>query len=146
MNKNKLPHFDNSDVFFELEELAIDGQLDYDDYPPEEYRYFSKLSRLGYMNRHKGWSKEICEQKQEEYRAEYRDSCAIRSGYVLHRKELQDKLIRSSELSRQLNTAADRRDVTDIALDLLENLLEEPGLKQRVLNKLKGDSNEANMD
>lgn len=139
MNKNKLPHFDDSDVFFELEELAIDGQLDYDDYPPEEYRYFSKLSRLGYMNRHKGWSKEICEQKQEEYRAEYRDSCAIRSGYVLHRKELQDKLIRSSELSRQLNTAADRRDATDIALDLLENLLEEPGLKQRVLNKLKGD-------
>lgn len=139
MNKNKLPHFDNSDVFFELEELAIDGQLDYDDYPPEEYRYFSKLSRLGYMNRHKGWSKEICEQKQEEYRAEYRDSCTIRSGYVLHRKELQDKLIRSSELSRQLNTAADRHNVTNTALDLLENLLEEPGLKRRVLSKLKGD-------
>ena len=70
MYQNKITHycFDTSGVFAQYEEQAIDGQLDYSEYPPEEYRYFSKLSRLGYNNRHMGWSKEICEQKQEEYR------------------------------------------------------------------------------
>ena len=57
--------------FKSLEESAIDGSLIYDSFPPEEYVYFSKLSKLGYFNRHKGWSKEICEEKQKDFKREY---------------------------------------------------------------------------
>ena len=60
---NKIDFSDDS-VFLELEDRAIDGVLDYEDFPPEEYKYFSKLAKLGYLNRHKGWSAEICEEKQ----------------------------------------------------------------------------------
>lgn len=144
MNKNKLPHFDNSDVFFELEELAIDGQLDYDDYPPEEYRYFSKLSKLGYSNRHKGWTREICELKQEEYRKEYRQACETRDERVSHMKRLQHDLIVAAELSKKLNQARDPEDALDIALWMLENLLDEPGLAQRIENNLERKNHERN--
>ncbi|WP_295196705.1 hypothetical protein [Ruminococcus sp.] len=39
---------------------CIDGQLDYSDFPPPEYKYFLRLSRVGYNNRHKDWDINIC--------------------------------------------------------------------------------------
>ena len=68
----KYPDFKSADVFADLEDKAIDGLLDYDNFPPCEYKYFSRLSKLGYLNRVKGWSVEICEAKQKEYRLQYR--------------------------------------------------------------------------
>ena len=56
----------SQEEFARYEDMAIDGRLIYDEYPAEEYKYFSQLSRLGYKNRHEGWSKEICEDKQAE--------------------------------------------------------------------------------
>lgn len=139
--KKKTQYFGNSATFVQLEEQAIDGQLSYDEYPPEEYRYFSKLSRLGYLNRHSGWSKEICEAKQEEYRKEYREACKLRDERLDHARQLQARLIRSQELDRRLHTATHRRDVLDIALELLEILLEEPGLASNIYKNLKNEYN-----
>lgn len=61
----------SQEEFTRYEDMAIDGRLIYDEYHAEEYKYFSQLSRLGYKNRHEGWSKEICEDKQAEYKREY---------------------------------------------------------------------------
>ena len=47
-------------MFTQLEDKAIDGQLDYSDFSPPEYKYFSRLSRVGYNNRHKGGDINIC--------------------------------------------------------------------------------------
>ena len=139
MYQNKITHycFDTSGVFAQYEEQAIDGQLDYNDYPPEEYRYFSKLSRLGYNNRHMGWSKEICEQKQEEYRKDYREACAERSARLAHMKRLNADLIRAQKLSRRLYRARSKAEALPIALELIEKLTNEPGLKQRIENNLQ---------
>ena len=139
MNRKQIQHFNDESVFFQMEEQAIDGQLDYDDFPPEEYRYFSKLSKLGYRNRHHGWSKELCELKQEEYRKEYRQACEERDQRVEHAKKLQANLIRSAELSRQLHTATHRHEVIDVALELLEILLNEPGLVRMINKNLKNE-------
>lgn len=64
--------FSNPQVFEQLEDKAIDGQLDYTDYPPAEYKYFSKLAKLGYNNRHKGWDMITCLKLQQELQSEYR--------------------------------------------------------------------------
>lgn len=64
-------NFNNPQVFEELEDKAIDGQLDYQDFPAIEYKYFSKLSKLGYNNRHNGWDVNICTSMQEQYRKDY---------------------------------------------------------------------------
>lgn len=137
MNRKQIQHFNDESVFFQMEEQAIDGQLDYDDFPPEEYRYFSELSKLGYKNRHHGWSKELCELKQEEYRKEYRQACEKRDQRVEHAKKLQANLIRSAELSRQLNLADSPDTALAVALDLIEKLLNEPGLSRRIQNNLE---------
>lgn len=128
----------NGADFQALEDQAIDGLLDYDDYPPEEYRYFSKLARLGYNNRHKGWTKETCELRQQEYRKELVETYKIRDERLTHMKRLQGYLIRSAELSRKLYKARSGEEALDIALELTEQLLEQPGLKQRIENNLRG--------
>lgn len=122
MKRKQIHHFNDGSVFFQMEEQSIDGQLDYDDFPPEEYRYFSKLSKLGYKNRHNGWSKELCEMKQEEYREEYREACKKRNQRVEYAEKLQADLLRSAELSRQLNLA----DTSDAALITALDLLNAP--------------------
>ena len=132
MNRKQIHHFNDGSAFFQMEEQAIDGQLDYDDFPPEEYRYFSKLSKLGYKNRHNGWSKELCEMKQEEYRKEYRQACEERNLRVDFIKRLQTRLIQAEELSRQLNLVDTSDAALITALDLLEKLLNEPGLSRRI--------------
>ena len=137
MKRKQIYHFNDGSAFFQMEEQAIDGQLDYDDFPPEEYRYFSKLSKLGYKNRHNGWSKELCELKQEEYREEYREACKKRNQRVEYAEKLQADLIRSAELSRQLNLADTSDTALTAALDLLEILLNEPGLSRRIQNNLE---------
>lgn len=75
----------SQEEFARYEDMAIDGRLIYDEYPAEEYKYFSQLSRLGYKNRHEGWSKEICEDKQAEYKREY-----------LHSKERNGRFFRQA--------------------------------------------------
>lgn len=131
--------FHNEVIFALCEDQAIDGQLDYDDFPPEEYRYFSKLSKLGYMNRHKGLAKDICVLKQEGYRKEYRQACALRDERLGHMKRLQADMIRAADLSRQLNQARNAGDALKIALELIEKLLNEPGLARRIQQNLKDD-------
>ena len=45
MCQKKIIHFSDPGLFAQLEDQAIDGVLDYSEFPLEEYRYFSKLSR-----------------------------------------------------------------------------------------------------
>ena len=66
------PNFKDKTEFARLEDKAIDGQLDYTDYPPAEYKYFSKLAKLGYNNRHKGRDMITCLKLQQELQSEYR--------------------------------------------------------------------------
>lgn len=40
-------NFNDSKTFATLEDKAIDGVLDYENFPPVEYKYFSRLSKLG---------------------------------------------------------------------------------------------------
>ena len=127
-------------VFPIYEEQAIDGGLDYDSFASEEYHYFSKLSKLGYMNRHKGWSKELCELRQEEYRREYIEAVRAREERTQHMKRLQNDLIRSQELSRQLELSRDPDEALTVALNMIGCLLNDPDLARRIIKNLKGET------
>ena len=129
--------FHNAQTFADLEELAIDGQLDYSGFPPGEYKYFSLLTRLGYLNRHKGWTKETCELKQQEFRQEYLAHVEERDEWLNHARTVQQRIIKTTELSRQLNFSRSKAEALSIALELIENLVEEPNLAERINNNIK---------
>ena len=129
--------FSDDNVFFALEEQAIDGQLDYSEFPPEEYKYFSKLARLGHLNRHKGWSAEVCEQKQKEFREQYHREKERADKYINGMRHFNDLRIRHAEAVSAIYKADDPQGVLDNALTALEALLDEPGFKHRIISKLE---------
>ena len=119
----KYPDFKSADVFADLEDKAIDGLLDYDNFPPCEYKYFSRLSKLGYLNRVKGWSVEICEAKQREYRLEYQRDREKRDFFGKIAKQLQDN-IKASQMKRiELRKAQTVESKLAAALDIIGLLL-----------------------
>ena len=120
--------------FAKLEDAAIDGRLNYDNFPPAEYKYFSKLAKLGYNNRHKGWTVETCELKQEEYRKQYHEETKKQNDYADLSKRILKNLLAPSELVRKLYKTDD---VTHTALQIVELLTNETGLTNRIEKRLK---------
>lgn len=130
-------NFKDKQEFEKLEDLAIDGQLDYSEFKPAEYKFFSQLARLGYLNRHSGWSKELCEMKQKEFRADYYAACAERNAWYEHAKTVQQRLVKIGGQRKKLNTAKTKGQALSAALKLLESLTEEPGLFERLAEKFE---------
>ena len=130
-------NFDDMQVFEQLEDQAIDGVLDYDSFPPEEYKYFSRLAKLGYLNRHKGWSKELCEEKQALLRSDYsEDKARINEAYAWF-AELHNNRIKGDQLETAMYKAQSKEELLMCAIRLIEKLLGEDGFEERMTKKLK---------
>lgn len=117
--------------FAGYEDAAIDGRLIYDDYPADEYKYFSRLSKLGYKNRHDGWSKEICEQKQREYKLEYLGAKEKTGRFFKTACRMQENIRRGEVLISKVYKARSSDDKLKYALQALELMTCEDGLAKR---------------
>lgn len=89
--------FNNPQVFEQLEDKAIDGQLDYSFFPPPEYKYFSRLAKVGYNNRHKGWDINICLEWQDKLRTEYKRDRNNADEYRMLSQRIMDNVKKSAE-------------------------------------------------
>jgi len=118
----------SQEEFARYEDMAIDGRLIYDEYPAEEYKYFSQLSRLGYKNRHEGWSKEICEDKQAEYKREYLHSKERNGRFFRQACIMQENIRRGQTTVWKINKTQDREEKLTYALQALELILCNEGL------------------
>lgn len=103
----------------------------------QEYKYFSKLSKLGYMNRHKGWSKEICEAKQEEYKKLYYSEKENNCRFAELSKRIQKNILTSSELVRKIYFSKDKKEILMLALQVIEKLTNESGFTERIIKNME---------
>ena len=120
----------SQEEFARYEDMAIDGRLIYDEYPAEEYKSFSQLSRLGYKNRHEGWSKEICEDKQAEYKREYLHSKERNGRFFRQACIMQENIRRGQTTVWKINKTQDREEKLVYALQALELILCDEGLAE----------------
>jgi hypothetical protein len=120
----------SQEEFARYEDMAIDGRLIYDEYRAEEYKYFSQLSRLGYKNRHEGWSKEICEDKQAEYKREYLHSKERNGRFFRQACIMQENIRRGQTTVWKINKTQDREEKLVYALQALELILCDEGLAE----------------
>lgn len=134
--------FKNEQVFHQLEEDAIAGSLLYDDFPPCEYKYFSKLSKLGFHNRHKGWSAEICLAKQEEFKKQYKSERENFERFFYMACRIQESIRKGEMLISEVCKATTASEKLKLSLKALERLTGEDGLAERNLNKIRSDANE----
>lgn len=127
----------SDDEFTKFEDMAIDGRLLYDNFPSDEYKYFSKLSKLGYKNRHDGWSKEICEEKQKEYRDEYYSDKEHRERFFRMACTMQENIRKGEIMISEVNKADNQEDKLKYALQALELMTCQEGFTKR--NFIKGE-------
>ncbi len=137
-------NFNDSQEFARLEDKAIDGQLDYNDFPPAEYKYFSKLARLGYNNRHKGWDIKICLEWQEKFKSDYKAERDDYDRYYLLSKRIQDNIMRSADLVRQMYKSDSREEIINLALKTIECLTNENGFEDRISERIKSIKEDKN--
>lgn len=128
--------FNNPQVFERLEDKAIDGQLDYSNFPPPEYKYFSKLAKLGYNNRHKGWDINICLELQDKLRTEYKRDRDNADEFRLLSQTIMDNVMKSADFVREMYKATTNEQTVIAALQALECLTNENGLTKRIIEKL----------
>lgn len=131
MNDEILKFRDKKVIMF-LENRAIDGQLDYDSFPAEEYKYFSRLSKLAYFDRQKGLETEAFKQKWKRLKKEYIFDREERDERLKHAAMIQKRLLKIPQLSLNLNLAREPLEALNISLKLIELLTEEPGLSDRI--------------
>lgn len=130
-------NFKDSQIFEQLEDKAIDGQLDYSNFPSAEYKYFSKLAKLGYNNRHKGWNIKICLELQEKFKTEYNREKQQADEYLNLSKRIQKNIMKSSELVNQIyKQAKDKDEILLLALQTIECLTNEGGFVKRISKKI----------
>lgn len=129
--------FNNEKLFLDFENKAIDGQLNYDDFPPCEYKFFSKLAKLGYMNRHNGWSVEICEEKQRELKDDYKRDKDEANMYLHLSQRIFDNVIVTSNYVRQMYKTNDKQEIVTLALKTIENLTNENGFADRITKRIQ---------
>lgn len=121
----------SAEEFANLEDKAIDGQLDYENFPAQEYRYFSRLAKLGYKNRHNGWSKEICEQKQREFRMEYLGEKERESRFFRISCKEQSNIKKGEEMIWKIFKSENPEDKLKYALQAIELMTNETGLSKQ---------------
>lgn len=126
----RLP-FSDAEFFAECEEKAIDGTLSYNGFPAVEYKYFSKLSKLGYMNRHKGWSAEICEAKKKDLLTDYTRERDDRDFFGKISRQMQENIRRGQELTWQINAEPDPLRKLDLALECIGCMTGDEGFARR---------------
>lgn len=132
------PNFRDKTEFEQLEEKAIDGQLDYSEFPPEEYKYFSKLSKLGYKNRHMGWDVKTCTALQEQYRDDYRQEKDKADEFLNLSKQIHDNILKSTMLKIEMYKHADTEErMLDLALQVIELVTNENEFVKRIKERLE---------
>lgn len=126
-----------SEEFAGYEDMAIDGCLIYDDYPPCEYKYFSKLSKLGYMNRHKGWSADICTDLRDKYHKEYLKERERFERFFKTACTMQANIRKGETLIYEVNKAKSSYEKLRLALQVIELMTCEDGFAKRNLTDLE---------
>lgn len=64
--------FNNPEDFRRLERLTYDGNLDYSNFPPPEYKYFSELRKIYHAFKFEGLSQEVAEHQKKSLLIDYR--------------------------------------------------------------------------
>lgn len=111
--------FNNPEDFRRLERLTYDGTLDYSDFPPPEYRYFSELRKIYHAFKFEGLSQEVAERQKKSLLIEYRrylenfDYC--RSVW----KKYQDNIKVSEMLKTEIQKSHDIHDIAVTAVQAI---------------------------
>ena len=98
---------------------------------------FSRLAKVGYNNRHKGWDINICLEWQDKLRTEYKRDRDNADEYRMLSQRIMDNVKKSADFVRKMYQSQTNEQTVINALQALECLTNENGLTKRITEKLK---------
>ncbi len=131
MNFNRL----TKEEFRELEKSAYKGQLDFNEFPAAEYRYFDRVQSIGYRVRHEGLPKDLAKQERNRAYKDYLSDVDESMNGVRVYKQYCDAKIRLGELVALIYKSKSPMEKLRWALECVELAVGEDGLAARNLSE-----------
>lgn len=108
--------FKNPEDFRRLERLTYDGTLDYSDFPPPEYKYFSELRKIYHAFKFEGLSQEIAERQKKSLLIDYRRYLENFTQAVRTYGNYQDNIRQSEMLMTRIQKSHDIHEIAETAV------------------------------
>lgn len=125
-------NFKDSAEFDRLRKLAYDGQLDFNDFPAAEYRYFDRMQDIGYRSRHdEYYSREQAREACKKALCDYQDDIDTLSHNLAAAQQYLQSRLRMHELIPEIYKEHSPIAKLRLALQFVELTVNEPGLAER---------------
>ena len=121
----------NNEKLQEMEKAAYYGQLDFNDFPAAEYRYFDRIQDIGYRVRHEGLPKELAAEEREKARRDYDKDLDERQERLRIYRKYQEAIIKADSCICGLEKTDDPSEKLRLALEALGALTGDEGLLRR---------------
>ena len=128
-------NFKNPEEFAALERNAYDGQLDFNSFPPAEYRYFGRIQDIGYRSRHEGLAREQARSERDKALADYRDDIDALTGNLNAARQYTESRVRMGALVDEIYKEHSPLGKLRLALEFVELTIGEDGLASRNLSE-----------
>lgn len=129
--------FNNPEDFRRLERLTYDGTLDYSDFPPPEYKYFSELRKIYHAFKFEGLSQEVAERQKKSLLIEYRKYLKNFTNDVRTYRNYQDNIKISEMLKTEIQKSGDLYDIASTAVKAVGLMTHDESFIKDNLKKLE---------
>lgn len=129
--------FSNPEDFRRLERLTYDGTLDYSDFPPPEYKYFSELRKIYHAFKFEGLSQEVAERQKKSLLIEYRKYLKNFTNAVRTYRNYQDNIKISEMLKTEIQKSGDLYDIASTAVKAVGLMTHDESFIKDNLKKLE---------
>lgn len=135
ISENMVKHnFKNPEEFAALERQAYDGQLDFNEFPAAEYRYFDRIQDIGYRSRHEGLTREQARSERGKALKDYRDDIDALTGNLNAARQYTESRVRMGALVDEIYKEHSPLGKLRLALEFVELTLHEEGFARRNLS------------
>lgn len=129
--------FNNPEDFRRLERLTYDGTLDYSDFPPPEYKYFSELRKIYHAFKFEGLSQEVAERQKKSLLIDYRRYLENFTHAVRTYGNYQDNIKQSEMLKTHIEKSNDLYDIAVTAIQVISLMTHDGTFSKTNLAKLE---------
>lgn len=116
--KNKFD-FKNPEDFRRLERLTYDGTLDYSEFPPPEYKYFSELRKVYHAFKFEGLSQETAQRQKKSLLIDYRRYIETFDNARKTYAERQNNIRVAEMLMTHIQKSEDIHDIASTAVKII---------------------------
>ena len=118
-----------------MERRAYDGQLDFNDFPAAEYRYFDRVQNAGYRMRCEGYPKDFARQDISKAKQDYLNDLDTLRNNLRAQKQYTEARIRMGQLVNEIYKEHSPLGKLRLALEFVEITVGEGGLASRNLSE-----------